>query len=281
MGKLRSSAEALIAAVILNALVFVLGTARVAWAPTIAGLSVLIVLLAFDKGQARSFAQSVAYAASCGFLLATAALFPMLQYLHDFTAPIDALTGRPLLPALWLAASVAFLTADRVRNTTTPITVQLRSPEPVISVQAPAPAPAAPSAPMPIAPAVRSAPPVPVPTAPAPAVAVNAPPVPEPVPVIPIAPTPPAIPENAIEVKAQPAPPGKPAVIYVNLLDSGIACLRPIQAERLSKDFYRIVEPMPEGEEWEFKTGQIVRCRKQSLSSGKGLVAFEEAPRVN
>jgi hypothetical protein len=37
---------------------------------------------------------------------------------------------------------------------------------------------------------------------------------------------------------------------------------------------------MPEGENWEYAPGQVVRCRKKNLSSGKGLVAYEEAPRA-
>ena len=48
----------------------------------------------------------------------------------------------------------------------------------------------------------------------------------------------------------------------------------------MGKDFYRIVEQVPEGEAWEFQPGQIVRCQKKNLSSGKALVAIEEAPRA-
>jgi hypothetical protein len=49
----------------------------------------------------------------------------------------------------------------------------------------------------------------------------------------------------------------------------------------MGRDYYRIVDEMPAGETWQFEPGQIVRCKKTKLSSGKGLVAFEEAPRAS
>ena len=55
--------------------------------------------------------------------------------------------------------------------------------------------------------------------------------------------------------------------------------LRPVRAEHLARDFYRITDSMPEGETWEYQPGQVVRCQKRKLSSGKALVAIEEAPR--
>jgi hypothetical protein len=57
--------------------------------------------------------------------------------------------------------------------------------------------------------------------------------------------------------------------------------MRSVQAEHIGKDYYLIVEPRPAGEAWEFTTGQVVRCQKRNLSSGKGLVAVEEAPRAS
>lgn len=74
---------------------------------------------------------------------------------------------------------------------------------------------------------------------------------------------------------------GKPATIYLNLVGEGLAVLRSVQAEHLRKDYYLIVEPMPPGENWEFQPGQVVRCQKRNLSSGKALVAVEEAPRAS
>jgi hypothetical protein len=57
--------------------------------------------------------------------------------------------------------------------------------------------------------------------------------------------------------------------------------LRAVKAEHLGRDFYRITEPTPPDEKWEFSTGQIVRCQKKTLSSGKAMVAVEEAPRAS
>jgi hypothetical protein len=68
-------------------------------------------------------------------------------------------------------------------------------------------------------------------------------------------------------------------MIYVNLVGEGLNVLRAVQAENLGRDYYRIVEPMPENETWQFGPGQVVRCKKRNLSSGKAMVAFEEAQR--
>jgi hypothetical protein len=76
------------------------------------------------------------------------------------------------------------------------------------------------------------------------------------------------------------APPGKETTIYVNLVGEGLNVLRSVRAEHMGRDFYRIVEEMPAGESWEYQPGQVVRCKKKSLSTGKHLVAMEEAPRA-
>ena len=69
-------------------------------------------------------------------------------------------------------------------------------------------------------------------------------------------------------------------MIYVSLVGEGMNMLRSVQAEHMGRDFYRILEPMPQGETWEYGPGQVVRVQKKNLSSGKALVAFEEAPRA-
>jgi hypothetical protein len=73
---------------------------------------------------------------------------------------------------------------------------------------------------------------------------------------------------------------GKEVSIYINLLGEGMNVLRAVRAEHLGRDFYIIVEETPAGETWEYGPGQVVRCKKKNLSSGKGLVAYEEAPRA-
>jgi hypothetical protein len=74
---------------------------------------------------------------------------------------------------------------------------------------------------------------------------------------------------------------GKETTIYVTLVGEGLNVLRSVKAEHLGRDFYRILDETPEGETWQFECGQVVRCRKKNLSSGKALVAIEEAPRAS
>jgi hypothetical protein len=75
-------------------------------------------------------------------------------------------------------------------------------------------------------------------------------------------------------------PRGKETMIYINLLGEGLNVMRSVTAEHLGRDYYKITDTMPEGETWQFQPGQVVRCKKQTLSTGKALVAFEEARRA-
>ena len=77
-----------------------------------------------------------------------------------------------------------------------------------------------------------------------------------------------------------PALTGKEVSIYVTMLGEGMNVLRSVRAEHLGRDFYIITEQMPADESWQFVPGQVVRCKKKNLSNGKGLVAYEEAPRA-
>ena len=81
-------------------------------------------------------------------------------------------------------------------------------------------------------------------------------------------------------VQPVPIPSGPETTIYVTLVGEGLNVLRGVQAEHVGRDFYKIVEPMPEGETWQYGLGQVVRCKKKNLSGGKALVAIEEAPRA-
>ncbi len=67
--------------------------------------------------------------------------------------------------------------------------------------------------------------------------------------------------------------------IYVALLDEGTDCWRPVTAEHISADLFRIADTPPEDEQWEFQPGQIVRCREHEFEDSKGLVAFESISR--
>lgn len=49
--------------------------------------------------------------------------------------------------------------------------------------------------------------------------------------------------------------------IYVQLLDEGTICWRPVRAEHLGGGVYRIADsPRDDTEIWEFQTGDMVRC---------------------
>ena len=69
--------------------------------------------------------------------------------------------------------------------------------------------------------------------------------------------------------------------IYVYLLEEGTDSWRPVQAVPLENDTYRIVSenPDPEDEQWQFTTGDVVRCIPKMLRDTKPsecLVAVEK-----
>ena len=71
--------------------------------------------------------------------------------------------------------------------------------------------------------------------------------------------------------------PAQTTTVYVSLLDEGVDVWRPVSAEHIRDDVYRIVgeSPDPEDEQWQFLPGQHVRCRLQQLSEAECLVAYE------
>lgn len=74
--------------------------------------------------------------------------------------------------------------------------------------------------------------------------------------------------------------------VYVELLNEDIQCWRPVLAERLDGDYYRLVGPRPDDEKWPFATDDIVRCRLETLSGdfSRGaprLVAYERFGQLN
>jgi hypothetical protein len=71
----------------------------------------------------------------------------------------------------------------------------------------------------------------------------------------------------------------EPMTIYVALLNEGTDCWRPVMAKHVSDDLFQIADPQPEDEEWEFKPGQVVRCKERTFQSGSGLGAFESIDR--
>jgi hypothetical protein len=272
----RIDSVALLAAVVALALVFAAAHGEFNYLTSIAGLSLLLILFAYDRQGYRSGWQSLAFATVSGLALALAGAFAFVIYLHPprdvmnkwlgFTPASDVLDKW--LALTWLAGTFVFCVMDRVRmSSRAPASLGLTAgsvmPPPVTVSATPVFTP--PAAPRPPAPAAPAAP-VPTVLAPEPvAEEVSAPP---PAPVSP--------PPAAVE-----APPGKQTEIFVNLVGEGLNVLRRVRAEHMGRDFYRIVDEMPAGETWQFQPGQIVRCKKTKLSSGKGLVAFEEAPRAS
>ena len=54
----------------------------------------------------------------------------------------------------------------------------------------------------------------------------------------------------------------------VELMEEGTPCWRPVDAEYLGNEIYRIVGQKPEDEIWAFSAGDVVKCK---------LKAFQEA----
>jgi hypothetical protein len=79
------------------------------------------------------------------------------------------------------------------------------------------------------------------------------------------------LPRQAILISVQ----SERSTIYVELLDEGTNCWRPVAAERLSEDTYRIVDMVPEGESWLFQPGEVVRCKERLFHDASRLAAFE------
>jgi hypothetical protein len=245
----------------------------------LSGLTLLVVLLAYDRQGARTGWQSLAFAFVCGLALLLAILYPLTLLLPGFAS-----TNQ--FPALvWLVGTAAFWFIDRARM----------DGRQVASYPGYAPAPVSQAVPF-IYP-VTSYAATPPPPPPVQQTFSRAPdPEPEPLPqrahepeiepvitaaTLPVT-TPPAVAPQITPAAPPPIPhgQGKEVSIYINLLGEGMNVLRAVRAEHLGRDFYIIVEEMPPGETWEYLPGQVVRCRKKNLSSGKGLVAYEEAPRA-
>ena len=64
--------------------------------------------------------------------------------------------------------------------------------------------------------------------------------------------------------------------VFVELLEEGTPCWRPVEAEPLADDLFRLIGAKPDDESWAFNTGDIVRCKSQSFQNGQGLVAYEK-----
>ena len=68
------------------------------------------------------------------------------------------------------------------------------------------------------------------------------------------------------------------ATIYIQLLNEGVDVWRPVDATHLADDRYRIEGDVPDGEDWQFQPGTVVRCDWMTFSDGeRGLTATSVA----
>jgi hypothetical protein len=267
MQKSQAELLALIAAVIASALALMLPV-QYAWVTSICGFALLLMLFSYVGDADRSVVQSLAFASACG--LGAMLLLDIYYRWLAGKGEIHMAGGRietDWLPLTWLGGTLASWAIDRIRLGLGRSSAKLPGPVQRGFIPQYAEPIAQPAAASPQTIAVqtatqetRAAPPPPA-----------APRTPEPMPVL--VQTPP---------KPPPPPPPVPQVeIYVALVGEGLNLMRTVRAEHVGRDFYKIVEEMPEDETWEFTPGQVVRVTKRKLSTGKGLVAVEEAPRAS
>ena len=70
------------------------------------------------------------------------------------------------------------------------------------------------------------------------------------------------------------------AVVYVPLLNEGVAVVRPTQGVKLGENVYRILPTRdydPNDEEWEFPPGSVVECILETWDGNEILVAKKRA----
>ena len=58
--------------------------------------------------------------------------------------------------------------------------------------------------------------------------------------------------------------------VYVALLNEGVDVWRPVQAEHVGGDLYRLTGEQPDDETWPFAVGDVVRCKERTLSGDRG-----------
>jgi hypothetical protein len=232
---------------------------------SLSGLTLLVALLAYGRDAARTASQSFAFALVCGLAALCVFSYPLGKVLSSLSVSPTAL-AQYFPPMFWLLATGIFFFTDRPGT---------ESVQPVHFG----------GYTQPVAPTPQAAPPPQYETRP---VFTPAPLISTPM-STPMSTPPPAPP--TVETQLPPPPvmaaapvpaahSGKEVSIYVTMLGEGMNVLRTVRAEHLGRDFYIITEQMPADENWEYTTGQVVRCKKKNLSNGKGLVAFEEAPRA-
>jgi hypothetical protein len=65
--------------------------------------------------------------------------------------------------------------------------------------------------------------------------------------------------------------------MYVYLRNEGTDVWRPVQAEQVGPNAFRLLDQEPDDEEWEFPSGSVVTVREKifSATGAEGLAAIE------
>jgi hypothetical protein len=289
MAEIRNEATLLVNTVIAVGLTLLISSLSFGLLTTIAGVILLLILYTYSHEARRTAGQSVAFAAVAALPFSVAAGMGIQKFAERKDLEI-------WLAVTWLCATVVGTAIDRARvNARSAQTVaQTTAPGSVFGGTVSAPpgyeraGQASSHHPMPASARTASASKdgIGITASAAPAQPIETtPPKPEASdsPSTPVEAAPATLEPDPTGLSAQePVPPpsqARPAAettIYINIIDQGISLLRSVRAEHIARDIYRIVEPKPEREIWRYEPGQTVRCRKQKLSFGRALVAFEE-----
>ena len=65
--------------------------------------------------------------------------------------------------------------------------------------------------------------------------------------------------------------------VYMPLLNEGVDVWRPVTAMKITDIGYMVTEPAPDGEEWAFQPGHILRCEERNFDGEACLVAVGKA----
>jgi hypothetical protein len=65
--------------------------------------------------------------------------------------------------------------------------------------------------------------------------------------------------------------------IYMYLPDEAVNVWRPVQAEKVGAELYRVLGPVPEEEVWQVPPGSIARVQSRRLAAGVFPVATYNA----
>ena len=65
--------------------------------------------------------------------------------------------------------------------------------------------------------------------------------------------------------------------IYIELMNEGTNCWRPVEARDLGDGRFQIISSQPENEEWQFRSGEIVECMRKEFQDDSCLVAYKLA----